>query len=400
MSYRLIDIILKDEKKTDEEKKKIIGRLLKTKEEIDRLAKEKDISVFEAIESIAEEKNIDIEPIKYDTLREAVEKGVGWLKSEQHTNNGWGWDILQMFKYKIPENELKKSTLTTAWSTSVSILALNEWQKYSGDQDHLLKEIIKRGIEYLKKNCNQDSCWGPYPLDLPSFKENTNVFDTSISVLAILGIEKDVEFVSKAVEKLQSLQKENGGWAPSEEDEKNDVGATSLAIQALIKYNQTDKWWHPKKNIEKGIKWLIENQQDGGWSDGEKGSGVSFLTRTYDALEALVRYDPEFNGPRIKEAVEKGIEWLLDSIRFESEDEIGLAWRSDKIEMSDIENTATAIIALLDCGVDPTSLEIEEGIKWLLERQKEDGRWGSVGFDTPCVILCLIKFMEKMYGKR
>lgn len=192
------------------------------------------------------------------------------------------------------------------------------------------------------------------------------------------------DLIQDATEYINAhIIKDYWGW-PSIPGGDIEVGATSWAAIVLKEYD-IDKY---SSNITKAIEWLKFNQRDdGGWSIGYKDdpTAVSLITRTYDALEALLSTGIGSQSAIIKNAVN----WVTNLQRVRNVNgKIECSWESD-LYQSDIGNSACALVILLRGGQDPQSLEVTAGIDWLLKRKAE---WKKT--DLPIIIICLSLYFK------
>jgi sporulenol synthase len=77
---------------------------------------------------------------------------------------------------------------------------------------------------------------------------------------------------------------------------------------------------------------------------------------------------------------------------------MGWGWRgfqNEKLIISDIENTAVAIITMIEGNVSVNSPIIAGGVNFLIEKKDDETFWGK---DTPRVIICLSKYLNIAAG--
>lgn len=274
----------------------------------------------------------------------------------------------------------------SCWNASILIMSL--LRAKDG-----IPEIDKH-IEWLKneRNLTVEGLWHS-PWD-----PRTNIFDTSFAVVALIeaGVSEDEDIIIRGINFIQNHINPLGGWhSIPGDDEEIEVGATSWAIIALIKAGISPS----SEIIITATKWLRENQWDNGgwarWWKNKQGS-TPLITRTCDAVGALLVAGESPESP----CVQNAIKWLIDLQNLvEIKDnfyEVGWGWRrfeSEKIIISDIENTSVAITTLLKGNVDPSSSIIAGGIKFLLEKADGESFWHH---DTPRAIICLRKYLNSL----
>jgi hypothetical protein len=291
-------------------------------------------------------------------------------------------DIKKVILEKL--NWLSDQPIDSAWYASiVSTAVLEAETNLNLKIDEKTKKLAQNCVSWLidKNNRTYNLLWSS-----GYNKGITNIFDTSFALIALIEREKaEPDLIYEASRYIKSqLIKEYGGWSPIP-GENIDTGATSWAIIALLAAGE-NKF---SKYIKLPEEWLFRNQRDdGGWSVGYKDDpqAKSVIVRTYDAVEALLKIGVKPQSLEIK----KTVKWINGLQKLVNEKcEWGRGWESDyfpgtNIYQSDLENTATAIMILLICGQDPTSLEIIAGIGWLLKRVDS---WNKT--DTPRIIICL-----------
>jgi squalene-hopene/tetraprenyl-beta-curcumene cyclase len=162
---------------------------------------------------------------------------------------------------------------------------------------------IKRGIEYLKKNQEEDGSWfGRWG--------NNYIYGTwsVLSALKMAGEDMNAPFLKKSIEWVISSQRENGGWGegcesywPQDDDKLSETefnlslpSQTAWALLTLMAAGQ-----HKSDAVVRGVKFLIKTcKNDGEW-DEEHFNAVGFPRvfflhyhgyRLYFPLLALARF--------------------------------------------------------------------------------------------------------------
>ncbi len=226
---------------------------------------------------------------------------------------------------------------------------------------------------------------------------NSPVWDTCLSLSAILeaGIPQDHPSVKKAVEWLISQQitdvkgdwaenapyLEPGGWAFEFENALYpDVDDTSMVLISLLRAKALEKY---KRNIEKGVNWIIGMQSsDGGWGAfdidnnylylnnipfADHGAlldpSTSDLTGRCIELLSLLGYKHDF--PPIKKA--------LDFLR--KEQEPSGAWYG-RWGVNYIYGTWSVLMGLSQLGESENSW-VKRAALWLKRCQNIDDGWGE-----------------------
>ncbi len=264
--------------------------------------------------------------------------------------------------------------------TALSVLALIELQaKWETDED--TAEFIERGIQWLRKTRNPDG----------GCREalNLNVWDTALSIIALTEVystnERNAPLSVEEMEKVKSAagwlvehQNADGGWAfsgLSDSSLPSDADDTALGTLALIRSHAVEAR-SPRSYsdaIRRGIGWLRTQQgRDGSWSTYQPGQGdVGCVSITAHAIEALLAFN-KLDLPDKQDMtreMQRGIKWLLRQVNPEG------YWR-DLWLAKDTYGTACAITALVKAGLRDTP-EIYRGVAWLERSQNADGGWGE-----------------------
>jgi hypothetical protein len=275
-----------------------------------------------------------------------------------------------------------RESFNSSWQIATHILCLREL----GEANY--SRTIQKLVLKLKNMRNSEGLWySGWPWEK---EKSANVYDNAFAMVALIEA-GDSSSVSNAKNYIESMIEPNYlGW-PSKKGEEIDTGATSwamIALKACVGENSIF--------VERGKQWLIANQrEDGGWGAHWKGkSKISLVTKTYDAMEALLDagMDPKSNE------IKKARNWLISlqgAVKSEKVGgELGWAWeKDDTIKMSGIENTACAIMALIRSGEELDQWPaILVGVIWLMKERNKEGDWGEV--HTPRVAMCLKRISD------
>jgi len=193
---------------------------------------------------------------------------------------------------------------------------------------------------------------------------NLNVWDTSLSVVTLSYLKGYETEIERAVKWLIENQNDDGGWAFSGLPGGNlpsDADDTALSVLALLRSGLTKD----HRSVKNGINWLIKHQSyDGGWGTYRPGAGdVSCVSITSHAILALL----EAKG--FDSQIDKAIKWIKTSISKQG------YWK-DLWLSRNTYGTALAIEALIKTG-NSKSDEVKQGIRWLESCQNNDGGWGE-----------------------
>ncbi|WP_433742413.1 squalene--hopene cyclase [Falsibacillus pallidus] len=220
---------------------------------------------------------------------------------------------------------------------------------------------------------------------------NPDVDDTTASLRSIIPYVSLDSYCAKSWQRgmkwTLSMQNEDGGWPAFEKDMNNPLlslipmeGAefilldpstpdlTGRTLEFLGNYTYSVK---PSQRMQKGIKWLMENQEtDGSWYGRW---GICYIYGTWAALTGL---SAAGHSP-LEPAIRKSLSWLKS---IQNEDGgWGESCLSDikkayvPLGESTLTHTAWALDALIAFHSEPTK-EIEDGIHYLL-RSMEKKDW-------------------------
>jgi squalene cyclase len=279
------------------------------------------------------------------------------------------------WKMRMKCNREKSSSLP--WDTAVAILAINDWGKFIQEQD--TRSLVKRGLEWLIINQKKDGGWGGL---LGSDSESpSNAIETG-AALWIFCLASPQDFEKREVTKnglefLTRLQHRHGGYA-LQPGLRADTKSTAISTALNHCY---------EKNLERipsSVSWLLENQtSEGNWTWSRDRYGQ--INATFYAIEALRIHYLQWEDSKVLEPIERAVNWYEAAAHLVVEEEkVGWAWEG-------AENTAAAVIALLDSGEPDSSSIIERGIEWLIAQHDPRDFWG---YETPLVLLALIRYLE------
>ena len=273
-----------------------------------------------------------------------------------------------LIEHKLSDN----SWFRVNYITALSVLALIELQKHiTGhqatsnleptelSQSAEIQELIDGGIAWLQSTRNPDG----------GCREalNLNIWDTALSVLILTAIgdgDKN-HAVQHASKWFIDNQNPDGGWAfsamGSDGSLPSDADDTALATLALLRAKMPSG----TEAIQRGLNWLKAHQSpDGSCSTYLPGQGdVGCVSITAHAIEAWC----ETTG--METEIDRACQWLEDEISKEG-------YWSDLWLAKRTYGTACAIIGLIKAGK-TTSPAIARGVRWLESVQNSDGGWGE-----------------------
>ncbi|MDI2112942.1 squalene--hopene cyclase [Commensalibacter nepenthis] len=197
--------------------------------------------------------------------QESIERARQWIIGMQSSNGGWGaFDIdnNKMLLNHIPFSD--HGALLDPPTVDVAARCISFLAQLGHPED---KPVIDRGIQYLRDEQEKFGAWFG--------RWGTNyIYGTWSALCAFnaVGISEDDPAVKKAVDWLLCVQRPDGGWGESEESYEGATPGqyhTSLPSQtawALLGLMAAKQHHHPA--VQKGIQWLMENQEvDGQWNE-------------------------------------------------------------------------------------------------------------------------------------
>lgn len=215
-----------------------------------------------------------------------IHSAIGWLISHQKEDGGWG--------VMLQENASVESTTWVITSLS----------KFESEYH----EPLTKATKWLKTNQNEDGGWGSWRGDI------SRAITTSFSIIALASVEKErgTQKLDKAIKWLKINQNDDGGWSFGFDDQSN-VLATSYALIALLNNEKNIK----NEHIQNAIAFLRQHQHKDGFFGDEP-----FAVETIGRETGITRWQ-HFNTPPSILALAmsgsaditlyKGIKWLIEN---------------------------------------------------------------------------------------
>ena len=283
------------------------------------------------------------------------------------------------------------------WDTAQAVYALGESGMPANDPrllqavDWMLaREVRQKGDWAVKVRNVEPGGW--------CFEFNNEFYpdvdDTAQVLLALKCVDNprdryQHEAAQRALTWLFAMQCKGGGWAAFDKDNTKSifeaipfadhnamldpptVDITGRILEMLAAYGYTRR----DKRVEKAVRFLLEEQEiDGSWFGRW---GANYLYGTFLVLRGLDAMGMEHNEPQIQQAAE----W----VRMVQNADGG--WGESCASYDDPETrgigpstpsqTAWALLALLAAG-DTRSDSVAKGVRWLLQRQHDDGSWDEL----------------------
>ncbi len=225
----------------------------------------------------------------------AIDRGTEWISGMQSRNGGWGaFDADNNYSYLNYIPFADHGALLDPPTADVSARCVGMLAQLGRDP-----EVQKRGLDYLLKDQEGDGSWFG--------RWGTNYIYGTWSVLCALnagGVDHKAPLMRQAVDWLLARQRPDGGWGedgasywtdqPRGEGKASTASQTAWAILGLMAAGEVD---HPA--VAKGVKYLVETQEDHGLWDEELFTAVGFPRvfylryhgyRAFFPLWALARY--------------------------------------------------------------------------------------------------------------
>lgn len=228
--------------------------------------------------------------------QESIERARQWIIGMQSSNGGWGaFDIdnNKMLLNHIPFSD--HGALLDPPTADVTARCVSFLSQLGHDED---KPIIDKALYFLRAEQEKSGAWFG--------RWGTNYIYGTWSVLCALNaadIDRKDPMICKAVEWLISVQREDGGWGEGEESYEEGVqgqyhqslpSQTAWALLGLMAAGQ-----HQHLAVQRGIAWLISQQDEEGQWDEDPYNAVGFPRvfylryhgyRQFFPLFALARY--------------------------------------------------------------------------------------------------------------
>ncbi len=174
------------------------------------------------------------------------------------------------------------------------------------------EENRKRAIEWILKNQNIDGGFGRFVGDRSRIPVSWRVLETL--------------YLNKIP--LNSNIKKTIKWIEKEWAKDMGVGGLSYKCSGVLIANSYYSFFS-KEFINNSLIWLLHDQNDdGGWSAKKNSPVGSVPSYTGLALRAILNHS---NEPNVKEAIEKGVKWIIKNKTKE-----GL-WREHPVEKAQIQ---------------------------------------------------------------
>ena len=283
------------------------------------------------------------------------------------------------------------------WDTAQVVSALGDAGVRSDDPrmikaaDWLLSKEVRHKGDWAQKVRNVEPGGWYFFFNCEHYPD---VDDTGEVLLALKCVENpreryQDEVAQRAINWVWAMQCKNGGWASFDKDNTKmifqyipfadhnamldppTVDITGRILEMLAAYGYTRR----DKRVEKAIQFILKEQEpDGSWFGRW---GVNYLYGTFLVLRGLEAMEFWNHEP----AVQQAAEWIrmvqnADGGWGEScgtYDDPALRGTGP----STPSQTAWALLGLLAAG-DTRSDSVAKGVRWLIDKQAEDGSWSEL----------------------
>ncbi len=283
------------------------------------------------------------------------------------------------------------------WDTAQAIYALGEAGVSKSDPrmlkaaDWLLSKEVRHKGDWAEKVKNVEPGGWYFEFNNEFYPD---IDDTGQVLLALNCVENpreryQHEVCQRAINWIWAMQCRNGGWAAFDKDNTKSifqyipfadhnamldpptVDITGRMLEMLALYGFTRK----DPRVEKAVQFILaEQESDGSWFGRW---GVNYLYGTFLVLRGLEAMGMSNLEPSIQQAAEwiRMVQnsdggWGETCGTYDDPDQRGVG-------PSTPSQTAWALLGLLAAG-DTRSDSVAKGIRWLIDRQHEDGSWDEL----------------------
>jgi len=283
------------------------------------------------------------------------------------------------------------------WDTAQAMYALGEAGIERDDPrmlkaaDWILSKEVRTKGDWAKKVKNVEPGGWYFEFNNEFYPD---VDDTGQVLLALNLVDNpreryQYEVCQRALDWIWAMQCKNGGWASFDKDNTKmifqyvpfadhnamldppTVDITGRMLEMLAQYGYTRK----DPRVEKAVQFILKEQEpDGSWFGRW---GVNYLYGTFLVLRGLEAMGMWNHEPAIQQAAE----WIRMVQNADGGWGETCGTYDDPAQRgigpSTPSQTAWAVLGLLAAG-DTRSDSVAKGVRWLIERQDEDGSWDEL----------------------
>jgi len=283
------------------------------------------------------------------------------------------------------------------WDTAQAMYALGEAGVRRDDPrmvqaaDWILSKEVRQKGDWAEKVKNVEPGGWYFEFNNEFYPD---VDDTGQVLLALNCVDNpreryQHEVCQRALKWIWAMQCKNGGWAAFDKDNTKSifqyipfadhnamldpptVDITGRMLEMLAQYGFTRK----DPRVEKAVQFILKEQEsDGSWFGRW---GVNYLYGTFLVLRGLEAMGMWNHEPAIQQAAEwiRMVQnadggWGETCGTYDDSNQRGIG-------PSTPSQTAWAVLGLLAAG-DTRSDSVAKGVRWLIERQHEDGSWDEL----------------------
>lgn len=199
---------------------------------------------------------------------EAAKAGISWLLDLQNGDGGWptfcrGWGHLP-FDRSSADISAHALRALAAWKKdfhSASFATAGEREAYTRRMD----VATRRGMRFLGRAQRSDGAWIPLWFgNQHAFEDENPTYGTTRVLTAYRTLNLiETEAARRGLHWLIRAQGDDGGWGGAPQTPSS-VEETALAVDALLGCGDVAG---SKEALERGIRWLVERVEDGGFVD-------------------------------------------------------------------------------------------------------------------------------------
>jgi squalene-hopene/tetraprenyl-beta-curcumene cyclase len=199
---------------------------------------------------------------------EAAKAGTRWLLDLQNRDGGWptfcrGWGYLP-FDRSSADISAHALRALAAWKNefhTTSFATEAEREAYT----RRMEGAIERGLKFLGRAQRSDGAWIPLWFgNQHAAGEENPIYGTTRVLNAYRALNLlETEAARRGLHWLIQAQCDDGGWGGAPQTPSS-VEETALAVDALLDCGEIAG---SKEALERGIRWLVERVEDGGFKD-------------------------------------------------------------------------------------------------------------------------------------
>ncbi len=309
-----------------------------------------------------------------------------------------GLSMLRSFADETESTIRVQSTVSPVWDTAITTYAMQETGvpptdvRVQKSVQWLLNKQITQVLGDWRFKASSNTPPGGWPFEHEN-DQYPDLDDTALTILALLPSEQlkksDTHLrsaIDRGIEWMLGMQGSDGGWGAFDRDNNRQIinQIPFSDLKSLLDPSTPDVTAHvmealgaahfdlQSKPIQKALRFLRTTQEENGSWFGRW--GVNYIYGTGAVLSALHVLGVDMN----QDYIQKSRNWLLSLQNADG------GWGEScasydvnhyvPLGYSTASQTAWAILALLACPPEDAT-PLEEGVRYLLKNQTEDGEW-------------------------